>query len=109
MAEVKQVRHKTDDDVVVRAKDFWTKYGRGILVASAAIILIGGGWLAYKYFIKAPKEKKAQEAIWKTQGNYDKDSMRLTLSGDRGAAGAEKLAKDYGGTKAGELANYYAG
>lgn len=109
MAEVKQVRHKTDADVIDRAKDFWSRFGRIILIASGAVILLGGGWLAYKYFIKAPKEKKGQEAIWKTQSNFEADSMKLTLSGERGYAGAEKLAKEYDGTDAGNLANFYAG
>ncbi|HEX6333822.1 MAG TPA: hypothetical protein VFZ78_06330, partial [Flavisolibacter sp.] len=62
MAEVKQARHKADSDVVVdRAKDFWTQYNRPILIACAAIILLGGGWLAYKYLVMEPKEQKARE------------------------------------------------
>jgi predicted negative regulator of RcsB-dependent stress response len=110
MAEVKQVRHRTEsDDVVERAKDFWSRNGKVILGVSAAIIILGGGWLAYKYLIKAPKEQKATEAIWKAQDYYGQDSMKLALSGDRQYAGAEKIASQYSGTKAGNLAEYYAG
>lgn len=103
MAEVKQVHHKRDADVVERAKDFWARKGKIIMIVSTVIILLGGGWLGYKYFIVAPKEKKGNEAIWKTQANYDLDSMKLTLTS------AEKLAKEYNGTNPGNLANFYAG
>ena len=110
MAEVKQARPKPkNDDVVERAKDFWAARGKTVMIVCGVIILLGGGWLAYKYLIKAPKEQKGQEAIWRTQNNYDQDSMKLTLTGDRQAQGAEKIASQYSGTKAGNLAEYYAG
>jgi predicted negative regulator of RcsB-dependent stress response len=110
MAEVKHARPKPkSDDVVERAKDFWASKGKTVSIICGVIILLGGGWLAYKYLIKAPKEQKAQEAVWRMQNNFDQDSMKLTLSGDRQAVGAEKLASQYSGTKAGNLAEYYAG
>ena len=109
MAEVKQVRPRTDADVVDRARDFWSRHGRKLMIVSGIIILLGGGWLAYKYLVKSPNEKKAQEAVWKTQNNFEQDSMKLVLNGDRGYLGAEKLAKEYGGTASGNIANFYAG
>src|SRR5215203_4553825 len=110
MAEAKQVRQKTDTDPVVeRAKDFWTSYGRIILIACTAIIVLGGGWLAYKYFIKAPKEQKAAENIWKAEDYFGKDSIKQALSGDGQYPGLEKIVSQYEGTKAGNLARFYAG
>lgn len=110
MAEAKQVRHTSDSDQVVeRAKDFWEKNGRSILMVLGAVIVIVGGWLAYKYLIKEPKEEKAQEAIWKAQDYFADDSLKQALSGDRQFAGMEKIASQYSGTKAGNLAKYYAG
>ena len=111
MAEVKHARPNagTDQDVVVRAKDFWTRYGRGLMIAAGAVILLGGGWLAYKYLVKAPKEEKAAEAIWKAESYFMQDSIQKTLKGDGQFAGAEKIADQYSGTAAGNLADYYAG
>ena len=110
MAEVKHPRHKTESEVVVdRAKDFWGRFGKVIMIASAAVIVVGGGYLAYKYFVKAPKEQKAAEAVWKSESNFGMDSMAKALSGDAQYAGAEKVASQYGGTKAGNLANFIAG
>jgi predicted negative regulator of RcsB-dependent stress response len=111
MAEVKKaVSHTTESDQVVeRAKDFWTRYSRAILIACGAIILVIGGWLGYKYFVKAPKEAKANEAVWKAQQFFELDSMQKALKGDGGVAGFEKVISQYGGTAAGNLANFYAG
>jgi predicted negative regulator of RcsB-dependent stress response len=111
MAEVKhQVRHKSENEQVIeRAKDFWTKYGKITSIIAAAIIILGGGWLAYKYMVVAPKEQKASDAIWKAQDYFAQDSLDKALKGDGQFAGFEKIASQYKGTDAGELANFYAG
>lgn len=111
MAEVKHARRNagTDQDVVDRAKDFWARYGRGLMIAAGAVILLGGGWLAYKYLIKAPKEEKAAEAIWKAETYFMQDSIQKALKGDGQFAGLEKIADQYDGTTAGNLADFYAG
>jgi TolA-binding protein len=111
MAEVKhQVRHKSENEQVIeRAKDFWTKYGKIITIVAAAIIILGGGWLAYKYMVVEPKERKAEEAMWRAQDYFAQDSLQKALKGDGQSAGFEKIASQYKGTDAGELANYYAG
>ncbi len=110
MAEVKHVREKTDSDQVVdKARDFWSKNGRIFLIISGAIILLGGGYLAYKYLVQAPKEQKAAETIWKAEDYFAQDSLAKALAGDGQYAGFEKVISQYGGTKTGELANFYAG
>src|SRR3954462_1937949 len=110
MAEVKHVHHKTENDLVVdRARDFWTRNGRKILIACGTIIVLGAAYLGYKYLIKAPKEQKAAEAMWKAQDYFAQDSLNKALSGDGQYPGFEKVISQYGGTASGELANYYAG
>ncbi|HZF64321.1 MAG TPA: tetratricopeptide repeat protein, partial [Chitinophagaceae bacterium] len=110
MAETKQLVEKHDNQVVVdRAKDFWGRYGRSILIASTAIILLCGGYLAYKYFVKQPQEEKAMEAMFKAEDYYRSDSLQLALNGDGINSGFLKIISKYGGTKAGNLAKFYTG
>jgi len=111
MAEVKhQVRHKSENEQVIeRARDFWTKDGKITSIIAAAIIILGGGGLAYKYMVVAPKEEKAADAIWKAQDYFAQDSLDKALKGDGQFPGFEKIASQYKGTGAGELANFYAG
>ena len=109
MAEVKQERQRNDGDPMLRARDFWTKNGRIVIIASVAVILIAGGYLGWKYLIKEPKEQKAAEAIWKAQDYFERDSIKQALSGDRQFPGFEKISSEYSGTASGNLADYYAG
>jgi predicted negative regulator of RcsB-dependent stress response len=111
MAEVKhQVRHKSEnEEFIERAKDFWIRYGKITTIIAVAIIILGGGYLAYKYMVVVPKEQKAEEAMWRAQDYFAQDSLDKALKGDGQSAGFERLASQYKGTDAGELANYYAG
>lgn len=110
MAETKQVAERDHDQAVVgRAKDFWGRYGRIVLIASAAIILLCAGYLVYKYWVKLPKEEKATEAMFKAEEYYRIDSLNMALNGDGINAGFLKILKTYDGTKAANMAQFYAG
>ena len=110
MAETKQVAERNHDKQVVdKAKDFWGRYSKPVLIVSTAIILLCGGYLAYKYLVKAPKEEKAIEAMFKAEEYYRLDSLNPALNGDGINAGFLKIIKNYDGTKAGNLAKFYAG
>ena len=76
MAEVKSARPLTDNDEVLdRAKDFWSQYGKTISIALGAVVLLVGGFFAYKSFIKEPAEKRAADAIFHAQQFYAQDSL----------------------------------
>jgi hypothetical protein len=111
MAEVKSARpHTTENEAVVdRAKDFWSRYGKILSIALGAIVLVVAGILAYNNFVVGPKEKKASDAIFRAQEFYAQDSLDKALNGDAQFPGFEKIISQYGGTKAGELARFYAG
>ncbi|NTS41578.1 tetratricopeptide repeat protein [Flavisolibacter sp. BT320] len=111
MAEVKSARpHTTENEAVVdRAKDVWSRFGKTISIVLGAIILVVGGILVYNNFVVGPKEKKAADAIFRAQEYYAQDSLDKALNGDAQYPGFEKIVSQYGGTKAGELARFYAG
>jgi predicted negative regulator of RcsB-dependent stress response len=110
MAEVKHAAPVAESEVVVdRARDFWSQYKKPIIAGLALLALVVGGWLAYKYLIQQPKEKKAAEALFKAEEYFRMDSLNMALKGDGQFPGFEKVAKDYSSTKAGNLAKFYAG
>lgn len=96
-------------EVVDRAKDFWSQNNKIITIVGLAVILLGGGWLAYKNFVKEPQEQKAADAIFKAEEYFKMDSLQQALNGDAMNPGFLKVADKYGSTKAGNLAHYYAG
>ena len=110
MSDKKNVQGMESDEIVIaKAKDFWTRYSRPLLITCAAVIVLGGGWLAYKYLVKEPKEGKASEAMYKAEEYYRMDSVSLALNGDGQSLGFLKVISKYGGTKAANMAHYYAG
>ena len=95
--------------VIAKAKDFWTRNNKAILIVCGIVILLGGGWLVYKNFFLAPKEAKAAEAMFKAEEYYRMDSVNLALNGDGQHPGFLRVISNYGGTDAGNMANFYAG
>jgi len=86
-----------------------------IIVGLAAAIILG--YLGYSKFIQEPKQSEAMNEMYQAQQYFndavsgvEKDSMyTLSLNGGDGKFGMIDIAKQYSGTKAGNLANYYAG
>ncbi|MGV3528803.1 MAG: tetratricopeptide repeat protein [Flavisolibacter sp.] len=110
MAEVKHAPRTGESEVIVeRAKNFWDQYGRVIMIVAGAIVVIVGGIIIYKNFVVAPKERKAMESLFKAEEYYRQDSLQLALNGDGMNPGFEKVISQSGGTKAGNLAKFYAG
>lgn len=110
MAEIKVVERRTEEpEVVERAKDFWARNSRPIMIAGIALLVLIGGYLAYKFLFQKPAEQKASEAVFKAQQYFAQDSFRLALNGDGLNPGFLKIISNYGGTKSGELARFYAG
>ena len=105
----KTIPDSKDENVGAAAKDFWTRFSKPIIYAGGAVILIIGGWLAYQQWVVEPNQKKANEAVSKAQEYFAKDSLKLALDGDGANAGFLKIIKNYAGTDAAKLAQYYAG
>lgn len=90
------------------------KYILGLLTVAALITV---SYLLYQKFIAEPKQNEAAEEMFTAQQNFQKavegtksDSLfNLALNGSEGKFGFVKIADEYSGTDAGNLANYYAG
>jgi tetratricopeptide (TPR) repeat protein len=80
----------------------------------AAVVL---GYLGYNEFVAKPKQTEAMNDMFQAKKYFnealtaaDKDSLyTLVLNGGEGKYGMLDIADEYGSTKAGNLANYYAG
>jgi len=109
MADKKNVQEFDEQAMIAKAKDLWTKYGKLTTIASVATILLAGGWYVYRNYVKKPKEAKATEVMFKAEEYYRMDSVSKALNGDGQYWGFLKVIDKYGGTKAGNMASYYAG
>ena len=82
------------------------KYLTYILIG---IVVVVGAFLGYKKLYKAPLEKEARSQMFVAENYFKKDSFNLALNGDGNYPGFLEIADDYGSTKSGNLAKYYAG
>lgn len=89
--------------------NFWDANGKKIGTVLAAIVVIIGGYYAYKTYVSTPKENKAAEAMFQAEAYYKMDSVKLALNGDNLNPGFLKIISKYSGTKAANLAHFYAG
>lgn len=118
MAVTKHDVHNDPNQVVIKkAKDFWTRYNKPVMIVCVVIILVAGGYLAYKKFYKEPNEEKASDALFKAE-DYHRNALmaqspdsllKLALNGDGANPGFLKIITKYKGTDAGNIARLYAG
>lgn len=108
----------TQDDVdlnlaaetaAAQVTDIWSHYQNYILGGIAAVAAIIFLTFAYLNFYKAPQEEQATNAMFKAEQLFQRDSFLMALKGSGGQPGFLEIAKKYSGTKAGNLANFYAG
>ena len=78
------------------------------IIALAIIVIVAGYWGMKKFYFM-PNEKNAQNDIFYAQQYFEKDSFNLALVGDGQNAGFEDIINEYGSTRAGKLAVFYAG
>ncbi len=82
------------------------KYLGYVVVGIFAVILLV---IAYINYIKKPAEEEAYSKIFHAEQYFEVDSLNLALFGDGVNPGFLDIIDEYGSTKSGNLANYYAG
>lgn len=82
---------------------------KAINTAIVGIVVVVGGFFAYKNFVVAPNEEKASLAMVRAEQIYSIDSVSLALNGDATNAGFLKIIKKYEGTPSANVAHFYAG
>ncbi len=96
-------------EVVEETGEVLEKYQKWILGGVTALVLLVGGYLAWKNFIIAPKEEEAVRQMWKAEAQFLKDSFDLALTNPGGGyPGFYDIAKEYRGTSAENAADLYA-
>ncbi|MFI5220771.1 MAG: tol-pal system YbgF family protein [Bacteroidia bacterium] len=100
---------KTIVETTHRVEDFYHKYKKQINYVLIGIVVVVAGYVSYERFYIAPMEEEGQKEIFRAQQYFEKDSFNLALKGNDKFKGFEDIAHDYSGSKAGNLARYYAG
>jgi tetratricopeptide (TPR) repeat protein len=108
----------TLDETASKSEKWVIKHQKTIFVVVAAVVVIILGYLAYQKYVGEPKEKEAANELAFPKAYFEDAMMNsvatdslytLALNGADGKYGFVDVAAEFSGTKAGNLANYYAG
>lgn len=93
-----------------QAQDFFEKNQLLVLGVLAVIVILIGGVFAYGNLYKKPRNDRAMEQMFQAQFQFERDSFALALDAPGGGYdGFLDIIDNYSGTKAANLAHYYAG
>ena len=107
---VKQGVQTPVEETLSKNEAFFLKDKKIILGAVAALVVIVAGCILYNQYVAEPKEAKASTILAKGQQYFAAEQYDIALQGDSaGFNGLLKVANEYSGTEAGNLANLYAG
>ncbi len=115
MAKNKEKIQKAEDRIVAvesalsKGEQFVEKNKNLLFYILLGILVVIGGYLAYHKYVMGPKEKEAQAAMFVAEHYFEVDSLNIALNGDQANMGFLDIIDQYGSTKSGNLAQYYAG
>ena len=112
MAENKnqtQEQLKTIEESLTKAEMYVEENKNNLMSIVLAIVIGFSGFFAYDRFYVQPKENNAATEMYNAESNFGQSKFQEALDGDEQFAGFLEIIDSYGGTKAANLAEYYAG
>ena len=91
---------------VENLQNFFEANKNAVLIGLAVLLLVIAGLFWYNVIHMPKAETEANNAMFNAQYKFEKDSFELALNS---ADGFLDIISDHGGTKAANLAQYYAG
>lgn len=110
MSHKKEAKNLNVNETISKSEAFFDKYKKIIVIVLAAIVVLMAGYYVYHDYYAGPRTEKASTALAKGQQYFSMEQFEVALNGDKaGYIGFAKIASDYSGTDAANLANLYAG
>ena len=88
---------------------WFEKNWKMLSTVGVAILVLAGAIYGYQVFYKAPKGKKAGDAMFVAQQLFAQEEWATALNGDGNNLGFADIVDSYGGTRQATLAAHYAG
>ena len=93
---------------LVETEDF-VRSNRNLLLGILAVVVLAVVGAFGFYTWRTQQDSKAQSSMFRAVSHWEADSLNQALKGDGKAPGLVTVANEYGSSKAGNLANFYAG
>ena len=98
-------------DFFAKAEAFFNANKKTIYIVLAAIVVVVLGFFGIKKWYVEPREQQAAEDMFAAENYFGNSEYEKALNGDEtiNSLGFLDIIDEYGSTKAGNLARYYAG
>jgi len=93
---------------ISKSEEFVRTHRTLVTIIGAIIVLVVVGTVGYRFYLNN-QNQEAQSEMYQAIYYYEQDSLTLALRGDGNNLGFTDIVDQYGHTKAGNLANFYAG
>lgn len=97
------------ESTLTKTELFIEKNYKPIVYVTIALIVLVLVYLGYQRFYVQPQEDEAQNQIFTAEKFFEADEFDKALNGDGNSLGFLNIIDEYGRTKTGNLARYYAG
>jgi len=97
------------ENVFSKTELFVEEHKKNITIILAALVIIVGGYFAYKYLYIAGEEEAAGKEMFKAEQYFNQENFEKAITGDGNAIGFSQIVEDYSITPSGNLAQYYLG
>lgn len=94
---------------LTRAEQYIENNQKKLTYIVGVIVLLIALFFVYKNRVIEPRTERAFEAIWGAERLFQADSFHVALYGNENVYGFLDVISQYGSTKSGNLAKYYAG
>lgn len=113
----KRKKNKQSEELLVdivevrdQAQSFMERNQKFVFGGLVALVILAGGFLAYKSLYQQPLQEEAVEQMFRAQMQFEQDSFALALTNPGGGyLGFLDIIDSYKGTKAANISKYYAG
>ncbi len=109
MKEQNEEKNLEVSGIIAKTEQFIEKSRKTIIVVACAVVVVGLAIWAYVGLYAQPRQKRAAEEMFAAEQWFNDGDFEKALNGNDQYLGFNDVIDQYGCTKSGNLAKYYAG
>lgn len=109
MKEQQEEKNLEVNGIIAKAEQFIQKNKKRLTICAVAVVVVALAIWAYVALVAQPRQVRAAEDMFAAEQWFNQGDFEKALNGDDQFLGFTDIIDEYGCTKSGNLAKYYAG
>ena len=109
MKEQQEEKNLEVSGIIAKAEQFIEKNKKRLTIGAVAVAVVALAIWAYVALVAQPRQVRAAEDMFAAEQWFNQGDFEKALNGDDQFLGFADIIDEYGNTKSGNLAKYYAG